>query len=143
MDNPLKSRIGIARLIYHADFGNLPAHVRDTQRATHSSARSSRSLGDELAKLPTALDQAHSAPGLGNKPLIVVTAGRDAQPGWLPLQDELVGLSKNSLHRVLSNATHTSIIEGVDSINSSLAIRDVVEAVRGEGVRDCFGELRH
>jgi pimeloyl-ACP methyl ester carboxylesterase len=128
---PSLARIGVGRLIYHADFGNLPAHVRDMQRASHSSARSSRSLRDEFAELPTALDQAHSAPSLGDKPLIVVTTGRDAEPGWLPLQDELAGLSKNSLHRVLPNATHTSIIEGEDSIDSSQAIRDVIEAVRG------------
>jgi len=127
---PSLARIGVGRLIYHADFDHLPTHVRDMQRASHSSARSSRSLRDEFAELPTALRQAHSAGSLGDKPLIVVTAGRDAQPGWLQLQDELVGLSKNSLHRVLPDATHTSIIEGKDSIYSSEAIRDVIEAVR-------------
>lgn len=130
---PSIARIGVARLIYHADFGNLPAHVRDMQRATHSSARSARSLRDEFAELPKSLDQAHSAGNLGDKPLIVVTAVRDAQPGWLPLQHELVKLSKNSVQRVLPNATHTSIIEGEDSARSSQAIQDVVAAV-------CVGE---
>jgi pimeloyl-ACP methyl ester carboxylesterase len=94
-----------------------------------------RSLRDEFAELPIALDQAHSAPKLGDKFLIVVTAARDSMPGWLPLQDELAGLSKNSLHRVLPNATHTSIIDGEDSANSSQAIRDVIEAVRETKVR--------
>jgi len=88
------------------------------------------SLRDEFAELPIALDQAHFARSLGDKPLIVVTASRDAQPGWLPLQDELARLSKNSLHRVLPNATHTSIIEGEDSASSTQAIRDVIEVVR-------------
>ena len=47
-----------------------------------------------------------------------------------------LGLSKNSLHRVLPNATHTSIIEEADSVNSSQSIRDVIESVRGSKVRD-------
>ncbi|MDO8291004.1 MAG: alpha/beta hydrolase [Parvibaculum sp.] len=124
---PSFARVGVARMIYHADFANLPTHVRDMQRASHSSVRSSRSLRDEFEALPTTLEQAGSTSGFGDKPLIVVTAGRDAQTGWVALQNELPRLSTNSQHRVLPNATHMSIIEGPDASDSIQAIRDVVK----------------
>ncbi len=67
----------------------------------------------------------------GDKPLIVVTAGKDAQDGWLPLQDKMVQLSSNSVHRVLPDVSHASLIEDqADSRSASAAIIDVVHAVR-------------
>ncbi|MDP1931121.1 MAG: alpha/beta hydrolase [Gammaproteobacteria bacterium] len=126
---PSLARVGAARMIYHAGFAGLPTHVRDMQRASHSSVRSSRSLREEFAALPTTLEQARSASGFGDRPLIVVTAGRDAQPGWMVLQDELPGLSTNSQHRVLPHATHMSIVDGEDSGHSIQAIRDVIRNV--------------
>ena len=68
-------------------------------------------------------------PSLGGKPLIVVA--KNAQTGWLPLQDQMATLSTNSVHRVMQNATHTSLIEDkTDSRVSSQAILDVIHAVR-------------
>lgn len=101
------------------------------RRVYSSSARSSRSLRDEFAQLPIALAQAGSVRSLGDLPLIVVTAARGAQEGWLPLQAEMAALSTNSLHQVLPNATHTSLIEDEqDASVSSEAIRRVVESAR-------------
>jgi hypothetical protein len=61
----------------------------------------------------------------------VVTAGKDAQAGWLPLQDKMALLSSNSVHRVLPNVTHSSRVEDQhDSTGASSAIVDVVHAVR-------------
>jgi hypothetical protein len=61
----------------------------------------------------------------------VVTAGKDAQAGWLPLQDKMALLSSNSVHRVLPNVTHSSRVEDQhDSTGASSAIIDVVHAVR-------------
>lgn len=101
------------------------------RRVYSSSAHSSRSLRDEFAQLPMALEQAGAVKSLGDLPLIVVTAVREAQAGWLPLQDEMAGLSTNSLHQVLPNATHSSLIEDEhDAGASSRAIRQVVEAAR-------------
>lgn len=69
---------------------------------------------------------------LGNKPLIVVTAVKDAQAGWLPLQAEMLTLSTNSVQRVAQNATHTSLTEDkAEAVGiSGKAILDVVAAVR-------------
>jgi hypothetical protein len=81
--------------------------------------------------LETALEQAGAVRRLGDLPLIVVTAVRDAPVGWLPLQDEMAALSRNSLHQVLPNATHSSLIEDEqDAGASSQAIRQVVESAR-------------
>jgi hypothetical protein len=47
-----------------------------------------------FAKLPTSLAQARSFQNLGDRPLVVVTAGRDALAGWLPLQDRLATVNE-------------------------------------------------
>jgi hypothetical protein len=86
---------------------------------------------DEWAVLPTALQQGAALTSLGDRPLIVVTAVAGALAGWLPLQEEMVTLSTNSVQRVLPDTTHASLItdEG-DAAIASQAILDVVESVR-------------
>lgn len=128
---PPLARLGVARLVALAGSDGLPPQARNTRRVYSSSARTARSLRDEFAQLPTALEQAHSFRTLGELPLILVTAVRDAPAGWLPLQDEMAALSTNSFHEVVANATHSSLIEDEhDAGVSSQAIRLVVESVR-------------
>jgi pimeloyl-ACP methyl ester carboxylesterase len=127
---PSLARLGVGRLVYHANFGDLPARARDAQRLNYSSARLFRSLRDEFAELPTALQQAHSFQSLGDRPLVVVTAARDAQAGWLPLQDAMARLSTNSSHRVVPYTHDALITDQAAAQTSSQAIRDVVHAVR-------------
>ncbi len=127
---PSLARLGVGRLIYQADFANLPARARDMRRRDYSSARMYRSARDEFAELPTSLRQARSFHSLGDRPLVVVTAARDAQAGWLPLQDEMAALSTNSSHRIVP-CTHDALITDEDVAHtSSQAVRDVVHAVR-------------
>ena len=78
---PSLARLGVGRLLYHAGFDSLPANARDMERFTYSSARAARSLRDEFAELPTSLAQARSFQNLGDRPLVVVTAARDADGG--------------------------------------------------------------
>jgi pimeloyl-ACP methyl ester carboxylesterase len=78
---PSLARLGVGRLVFHAGFASLPPPARDMQRLHYSSARQYRSLRDELAELPTSLAQARSLQSLGHRPLVVVTAARDAQAG--------------------------------------------------------------
>ena len=130
---PSLARLGVGRLIYHSAFDSLPPKARDMQRFTSSSARSARSLRDEFAELPTSLAQARSFQNLGERPLVVVTAARDASVGWLPLQDKMATLSTNSSHRVVP-FTHESLInDQAGARTSEQAIRDVVAAVRLAG----------
>jgi hypothetical protein len=44
-------------------------------------------------------------------PSLAVTAGSEAQDGWLPLQDEMTALSTRSVHHVLPDATDASLID--------------------------------
>jgi pimeloyl-ACP methyl ester carboxylesterase len=127
---PSLARLGVGRLVFHADFVSVPADARDMQRRNHASARLYRSLRDEFAELPTSLAQAHSSQNLGDRPLVVVTAARDAQAGWLPLQDTLATLSTNSSHRVVPYTHDALITDRMAAHTSSQAIRDVVHAVR-------------
>jgi pimeloyl-ACP methyl ester carboxylesterase len=128
---PSLSRIGIARIANSFTYNGLPPGARGEERADWSTAGHYRALHDELAELRTSLTQAQQLTSFGDKPLIVVTAGDDAQEGWLPLQDELAQLSSNSVHRLLPNVTHSSLVEDHrDSASASSAILDVVHAVR-------------
>jgi pimeloyl-ACP methyl ester carboxylesterase len=128
---PSLARIGVFRLAELSSYGSLPPQARDEERATQSSPELARSQHDEFAELQTALKQAQALKSLGDKPLIVVTAAKEAQDGWLPLQDAMTALSTNSIHRVLANTTHASLIEDKgDAAMASQAIRDVVDSIR-------------
>jgi pimeloyl-ACP methyl ester carboxylesterase len=96
-------------------------------QSTPAAARGGR---DEILALPAALQQAQALTSLGDRPLVVVSAGSGQQTGWLEAQDELPELSTNSSHRVLDAATHTSLITGDDAPASTRAILDVVAAIR-------------
>jgi pimeloyl-ACP methyl ester carboxylesterase len=113
---PSLARLGVGRFFYNAHVGSVPANAR--------------SLRDEFAALPTALQQARSFQSLGDRPLVVVTASANAEIGWLPLQDQMATLSTNSSHRVVPFA-HDAIVTDRAAAQSSIeAIRDVVRAVR-------------
>jgi pimeloyl-ACP methyl ester carboxylesterase len=127
---PSLARLGVGRLLYHAGFESMPAKARDMQRFTYSSARAARSLRDEFAELPTSLAQARSFQSLGDRPLVVVTAAREAPAGWLPLQESMAGLSTNSSHRVVPYTHDALVTDQTAAQTSSQAIRDVVHAVR-------------
>jgi pimeloyl-ACP methyl ester carboxylesterase len=127
---PSLARLGVARLIFRFGFASLPPQARDMQRHNYASTRHYRSLRDEFAELPTSLAQARSFQSLGHRPLVIVTAARDAQAGWLPLQDQMATLSTNSRHRVVP-CTHDALVSDQAAAQlSSQAIRDVVRAVR-------------
>jgi pimeloyl-ACP methyl ester carboxylesterase len=128
---PSLARVGIPRVAYAIVPSGLPPTERAEQQAMVSSAAYYRALHDEIAQLRTALTQAQQVTSFGDMPLMVVTAGKGAQDGWLPLQDKMVQLSSNSVHRVLVNASHASLIEDHhDSRDAVSAIVNVVNAVR-------------
>jgi hypothetical protein len=95
-----------------------------------STAAAARGARDEIIALPTVLQQSSALTSLGDRPLIVVTAAAEADRGWVAAQDSLSRLSTTSVHRVLPQATHNSLITDVDASASSQAILDVLAAVR-------------
>jgi pimeloyl-ACP methyl ester carboxylesterase len=98
--------------------------------ADQSTPAAARGARDELAALPSTLQQAQALTTLGDRPLIVVTAGSGQQAGWLAAQDSMASLSTSSVHRVVATATHTSLISGADAPASTQAILDVLASIR-------------
>jgi pimeloyl-ACP methyl ester carboxylesterase len=128
---PSLARLGVGRLAYRSAFDSLPPQAQREERAFWATARSARSQRDEWAEAPAVMRQARALRTLGARPLMVVTAGREAQPGWMPLQDELATLSTNSVHRVLPHSVHAALTtDAGDAALCTQAIRAVVEAVR-------------
>jgi pimeloyl-ACP methyl ester carboxylesterase len=95
---PSLSRLGVGRAIYASAYGDLPAPARDAERGFMASPRGARSVRDEFSEIRTAMTQARALRTLGAKPLVVVTAQKDAEGGWMAAQKELAALSSNSSH---------------------------------------------
>lgn len=98
--------------------------------ADQSTAAAARNARDELAVLPIALQQAQALTSLGDRPLMVVTAGSGQQAGWLTAQEQMTGLSTDNVQRAVASATHVSLITGAEAADSTQAILDMVDAVR-------------
>ena len=104
--------------------------------ADESTVAAARGGRDEFISLPTVLQQSSALTSIGDRPLIVVTAAAESDPGWVAAQERLPRLSTASVHRVLAAATHNSLISGVDAGASSQAILDVLASVRaGTAIR--------
>jgi len=95
----------------------------------------------ELAARDAISRQAAEVTSFGDRPLIVLTAGKIApMPGvpdsvpaalyrtWVVLQDELASLSTNSVHRTIEGSTHYIQFDAPDAVVQ--AVGEVVESVR-------------
>jgi hypothetical protein len=70
--------------------------------------------------------------GLWDKPLVVVTAGKDVLPGHPELQSELAALSSNSVHWAAKGADHVTLVTHRQHASSVVeAIQYVVRAWKG------------
>ena len=98
--------------------------------ANESTAAAARGGRDEFIVLPTVLQQSSTLTSIGDRPLIVVTAGAQADPGWVAAQEGMPRLSTASVHRILATATHNSLVSGVDTPASIQAILDVLTSIR-------------
>src|SRR5438093_5821888 len=128
---PSLARLGVFRLVNQFASDPLPVPTRDEERAAVSTASLNRIQRDEFAKLPMTLKEAAALTTLGDRPLIVLTAAKGAQAGWLPLQDKMTSLSTNSAHRVLTDTDHPGLIhDRLGAAQASQAILDVVASVR-------------
>jgi pimeloyl-ACP methyl ester carboxylesterase len=117
---PTLARTGLANLLFDRKDGDPTAQARQLVR--------------DVEGMPAELDRAAKLTSLGNKPLIVLSAGTGSLPGWAGQQNDLAALSSDSVHRTIPGATHASLIDDhVDAAQSSRAIRDVVEAVQRAG----------
>jgi pimeloyl-ACP methyl ester carboxylesterase len=128
---PSLARLGVFRLVNQFAPDPLPVPTRDEERAVVSAANLNRIQRDEFAELPMTLKEAAALTTLSDRPLIVVTAAKGAEAGWLPLQDKMTALSTNSAHRVLPDTDHPGLIhDRVGAAQASQAVLDVVASVR-------------
>jgi pimeloyl-ACP methyl ester carboxylesterase len=125
---PYRAVTGLYPSLARVGLGFLLASAPDP-----SGIRTARSTRDEVIALPDALRQARELTTIGDRPLVVVTAGSGGQEGWLAAQDRLISLSSNAVHRVVTTATHESLLL-TDASASSQAILDVVTAVRSGSI---------
>ena len=130
----LPARLGIVRLLSKLDPASpqLPPRQRAQTDALTPSTREFTTFVQELLA-PTQTLRMGSPGSLGNKPLAVVTAPKQAEPGWLKHQDKLATLSSNSIHGVVKGATHESLLyDRSDAQATGAAIVEVVAAVRND-----------
>jgi pimeloyl-ACP methyl ester carboxylesterase len=125
------SRLGVGRLIADTGFSDLPPRYRDDARTTAATGKEMGGFLDEFGVANRSEAEAGELRSLGAKPLIVLTADRENSKGWMAAQNEMATLSTNSLHRVVSGATHASFVESPDHAAAvTRAIHDVVVSVR-------------
>jgi pimeloyl-ACP methyl ester carboxylesterase len=123
---PGLARVGLARLVLSAGSSDLPSDVEARRHAGEVTPQGVASFADEFLRLDGILDAAGALPDLGDRPLVVVTAGAESLDGWLNQQDRLATLSTNVSHRVFPDLTHDSLIE---SVNGATAASDAIVAV--------------
>lgn len=114
---PTLARTGLGRLLFDANDGDPVAQARQLVR--------------DIAAMPAELNWAAKVTSLGDRPLAVVTAGKDYQAGWLKQQDGLATLSSDTDHQIVAGSTHASLVDDeADAARSSRAIRGVVHRAR-------------
>jgi pimeloyl-ACP methyl ester carboxylesterase len=128
---PTLARAGVARVYSRMSFSSLPSDARRAERAFGSSPREWRASRDEFAQLPTVFRQDKALTSLGGKPLFVLTADLGQLSGWPAAQNELAGLSTNSVQETTHGATHEALLADRNyAAVSSRAIDAVVRSVR-------------
>jgi hypothetical protein len=124
-------RLGVGRLIADTGFSDLPPKYRDDARKTASTGKEMAGFVDEFGVANRSEAEAGRLRSLDAKPLIVLPAERGNANGWMAAQNATVTLSTNSLHRVVSGATHSSFVEDPDDAAAvTRAIHDVLVSVR-------------
>jgi len=137
---PWVARLGLMRAfvtVVRTDADLLPPRERAEQKAFLASPAHWEGVAREMeAWAPLTSPQAARARDFGSRPLAVLTAGTSAARarGWHSLQDDLVTLSNDSVHRIVPGATHGSLIADSTHAQAVIAtIHDVVQAVREGG----------
>jgi pimeloyl-ACP methyl ester carboxylesterase len=128
------ARMGLVRLLQleRSMYDGLPAGPLAEMRAILAKPESWQSSGEVLMiwneRTRPEINQARS---LGNLPLAVISVTEQPVYGDVltSLQDELPGLSSNSIHHIEAGATHENLIASQEHAAAvSAAIRQVLEA---------------
>lgn len=123
---PILTKLGYVRLTgcLNCQAEGLPARQRaEAQVFLSSYSHFCTTLHESLA-WEKICAEVRCARNLGNKPLAVLSAGRDLLPGSLELQGDLATLSSDSTHHIVKGATHVTLVSHREHALS------VVEAIR-------------
>ena len=121
---PTLARLGVSRL---APAPDLPAPAGAQVQALTSTAKSARNGRDEISVAPRVFAQARALTTLGSRPLAVLTTSESLKgAGWSDAQDQLAGLSTDSVHRTV-DSTHAGLV--VDQAPAAAAVRAVHEVL--------------
>lgn len=128
------ARLGLVRVLSQLTEDGLPPRSGDEVQAGTTSADNLRSTIDEYVQASASVQQAASLRDLGEKPLVVLTAGAGLDAARSAAQNHLAALSTNSGHRVVDGATHEALVaDQRHAATTTQAILQVVSAVRGTG----------
>jgi pimeloyl-ACP methyl ester carboxylesterase len=124
------ARLGVGRL-FGLGYGSLPPQSDNEIRAKLATSTSLRSTIDEFLQANASEHEAASLTDLGDKPLVVLTAGDGNDAAWMAAQNKTATLSTNSVHRVIQGAVHADLVlNQADAALSAQAINEVVSSVR-------------
>ena len=121
------ARLGIPRLVDRVGNGDLLETTRDALSATTVREDHVRSTIEEYLTAGASAAQAAEVTDLGDRPLVVLTAGEGSDAAWVAGHEELAALSTRGEHRVVDGATHTSLI--LDEHDSRATVRGVLDVV--------------
>lgn len=130
---PILTRLGVLRVMgLSQPASGLPSPQSEELLASFSATKDWDTQSAEFFASPSTTGQGLDAESLGDMPLFVLTAtGHDFEQLWQGWQAGFTDLSTNSVQRVLSGATHGSIMyDSTDAKVSTEAILQVVEAAR-------------
>lgn len=132
---PVLARAGYIRLsgFFDSWTEGLPDKQVAEAKAFLSSYRHLKTTRDESLAWDAICAEVRATRVLGDKPLAVVTAGKDVLPGHPELQSELAALSSNSVHWAVKGADHVTLVTHRQHASSVVeAIRHVVRAWKGK-----------
>jgi pimeloyl-ACP methyl ester carboxylesterase len=125
------ARLGLGRLYGQVAVVDLPPRSQGEARASVATASNIRSTINEYVQAKASGEEAAALRSLGDKPLMVLTAGIGNDATHQAAQNHLATLSTNAAHRTIEDASHEALIGDEDSAAATThAILDVVQAVR-------------
>jgi pimeloyl-ACP methyl ester carboxylesterase len=133
---PPMARLGIGHLYFglggELDFAGMKEPQKSEIKAVWSSPEYFESQYAETVAARSIYPDAQKLGGLGDLPLVVLTQGDEtATESWKALQQELAGLSTDSLHITVEGATHASLAFDPQHARAvSDAVVQVVEVIR-------------
>ncbi len=134
---PALARLGVMRVMgLLQPASGLPTPQSEALLAAFSATKDWDAQSAEFLALPATNTQALSSESLGAMPLFVLTATDHGTPPdleqlWKDWQKGFTALSTNSVQRILSGATHVSLVfDATNAKASAEAILEVVEAAR-------------